>query len=225
VNIDETTYMFSPKVLDRANVIEIHADETALEASLRDKEALVGEAVKKDYGISFLEAARAIQSVLDHDKVPKLPETVREAAADHLMALFRIMKRGRGEYGFRTGKEVKAYLRTAHFLAGPEAGDREAWVADQEWLKALDAQILQKILPKLHGSRSRLAPLLGALATYCATGLEKHAMEHFPKDGAPPERGLKEAGGTGALKFPKSHEKLKRMIEVLIEEQFVSFIC
>lgn len=225
VNIDETTYMFSPKVLDRANVIEIHAAEKEIEGFLKGTGAAGGEAEAKDYGIPFLEAAQVIQGDAPHDKVPGLPDAVRDAAADHLLALFRIMKRGRGEYGFRTGKEVMAYLRAAHFLAGPDAAARSEWVTGEIWLDALDAQILQKILPKLHGSRSRLAPLLGALATYCATGLEKHAMEHFPADSTPAERGLKEAGGTGALKFPKSHEKLKRMIDVLVEEQFVSFIC
>lgn len=233
VNIDETTYMFSPKVLDRANVIEIHTEKTAMENFLKDvKSDDTGEAAK-DYRISFLEAARVIQAEGENEHVPTLPISVRDAAAKHLMALFRIMARGRAEFGFRTGKEVKAYLRTAHFLAGPEPADRAAWAkipqnADEKnghWIKALDAQILQKILPKLHGSRTRLAPLLGALATYCATGEEKYAMEHFPEDGAIPKRGLKDAGGAAPLKFPDSYKKLERMIEVLVEEQFVSFIC
>ena len=79
--------------------------------------------------------------------VPLLPPTVRDAAVDHLMALFRIMKSGRGEYGFRTGKEVMAYLRTAHFLAGPDEAARTTWATGKNWQDALDAQILQKILP------------------------------------------------------------------------------
>lgn len=225
VNIDETTYMFSPKVLDRANVIEIHAEATALENFLRGIESGGGGPEAKDYGISFLEAAHVIQMEEEHPQVPPLPATVRDAAADRLMSLFRIMKRGRGEYGFRTGKEVIAYLRTAHFLAGPEPTGRTAWAAGGSWHEALDAQILQKILPKLHGSRSRLAPLLGALATYCATGDEDDAMKHFPQDGAAAKRSLQDARGLTELKFKNSYEKLERMIDVLVEEQFVSFIC
>jgi 5-methylcytosine-specific restriction protein B len=233
VNIDETTYMFSPKVLDRANVIEIHAGETQMENFLKGIDADDTGEEAKDYGISFLDAARAIQTEEENDHVPPLPSTVRDVASDHLMALFRIMARGRTEYGFRTGKEVKAYLRTAHFLAGPEPAAREAWSKigttespeNGDWIKALDAQILQKILPKLHGSRTRLAPLLGALATYCATGEETYAMEHFPDDGAMAKRVLKDATGASSQKFPESYKKLERMIEVLMEEQFVSFIC
>jgi len=223
VNIDETTYMFSPKVLDRANVIEIHADETALKNVLN---GVPGEAATeaRDFGISFIDAARIIRNEEEDDHLPLLPEVVRMAAADRLLELFRLMKRGRGEFGFRTGREVLAYLRTAHFLT-PEA-ERAAWAAeDGDWLVALDTQILQKILPKLHGSRTRLAALLGALATYCATGLEANALEYFPEGGNSPKRGLNYARNIPNPTFKASYQKLERMIEVLVEEQFVSFIC
>ena len=231
VNIDETTYMFSPKVLDRANVIEIDADETALENFLTKIETSGTDQEGKDYGISFLEAARVVRNGDEKDdRVPQLPDDVCKEATKHLMALFRIMKRGRGEYGFRTGKEVMAYLRTAHFLAGPDVATRKAWAKVSEpngdWVKSLDEQVLQKILPKLHGSRSRLTPLLGALTQYCATGNETYALEHFPgEDGSTAKRGLRDACATSSPVFDKSHEKLKRMISVLVEEQFVSFIC
>ncbi|MEN9842023.1 MAG: hypothetical protein RL376_1823 [Verrucomicrobiota bacterium] len=223
VNIDETTYMFSPKVLDRANVIEIHADPTALAAILRGEES-TAEPEARDYGISFLDAARAIRSEDAHDQVPPLPPAVRDLAAQRLMDLFEIMKRGRGEFGYRTGREVLAYLRTAHFLT--EEAQRAAWAAQGgDWLKALDVQILQKILPKLHGSRTRLAPLLGALAHYCATGAKDTALEYFPAEGNSPKHGLKDARNFPNPKFKESYKKLGRMIDVLVEEQFVSFIC
>jgi len=223
VNIDETTYMFSPKVLDRANVIEVHADPAVLGNFLR---GIGGEAEpeSRDYGVSFLEAALAIRTENEHHDVPLVTSGVSGFAADRLVELFEIMKRGRGEFGFRTGREVLAYLRAAYFLT-PEA-QRTAWsAADGEWIKALDAQILQKILPKLHGSRTRLAPLLGALAQYCATGSKASAMEHFPERGSSAKRGLSDARNIPNPKFEESYKKLERMIEVLVEEQFVSFIC
>lgn len=223
VNIDETTYMFSPKVLDRANVIEIHADPAALANFLK---GIGGEAgtEARNHGVSFLDAARVIRNEDAHGHVPLLAPEFRELAKQRLMELFEIMKRGRGEFGFRTGREVLAYLRTAYFLT-PEV-QRAAWSeAEGDWLKALDAQILQKILPKLHGSRTRLAPLLGALAQYCATGTKADAMEHFPEGGNSPKRGLNDARNIQNLKFKDSYKKLERMIEVLVVEQFVSFIC
>ncbi len=57
-----------------------------------------------------------------------------------------------------------------------------------------DDEILQKILPRLHGSRTRIGPLLGALHKAAAA-------------------------------FPRSFAKVQRMARVVIEEQFVSFIC
>lgn len=227
VNIDETTYMFSPKVLDRANVIEIHAEEKQLENFLKGV-AQVTETEAIDYGITFLDAARIIRNEEAHALVPFLP--VRDLATVRIMELFRIMKRGRGEFGFRTAREVLAYMRTAYFLT-PET-ERAVWATtertnrdDDHWMTALDLQILQKILPKLHGSRTRLSPLLGALAQYCATGQEAYAMEHFPEAGNAPKRSLSDARNAQNPQFPKSYQKLERMIEVLLEEQFVSFIC
>jgi 5-methylcytosine-specific restriction protein B len=223
VNIDETTYMFSPKVLDRANVVEIHANQTALANFLK---GIGGEAGLEapNHGVPFLDAARVIRNEDAHGSVPFLTPECRELAADRLIELFEIMKRGRGEFGFRTGREVLAYLRSAHFLT-PEA-QRTAWSApDGDWLKAFDEQILQKILPKLHGSRTRLAPLLGALAQYCATGTKADAMEHFSEGGNSPKRGLNDARNIQNPKFEESYKKLERMIDVLVEEQFVSFIC
>jgi hypothetical protein len=50
-------------------------------------------------------------------------------------------------------------------------------------------------------------------------------MEHFPEGGNSPKRSLKNANASGTMKFEHSYKKLERMIEVLVEEQFVSFIC
>ncbi len=225
VNIDETTHMFSPKVLDRANVLEILPDAEALDRFLRGGAAAGGEEKEGDFGISFLDLAREIRRERESDpRVPPLPDGVREMAAGRLMELFRILRRGRAEFGFRCGREIMAYLRAVHFLTAEPA--RTAWCSEKGgWLEALDSQILQKILPKLHGGRTRLAPLLGALATYCAGGGEQEAMGHFPEDGALPKRGLKDISGSGNAMFPASHRKLRRMAETLVEEQFASFIC
>jgi 5-methylcytosine-specific restriction protein B len=154
--------------------------------------------------------------------VPSLPEGVRAGVVARLLELHRILARGRGEFGYRTGKEVMAYLRASYFLTA--AGERTVWETGG-WEAALDEQILQKILPKLHGSRSRLGPLLGALARYCASGSEEEAMKHYPAGGRSAVYGLQDVRALEGAKFGRSYRKLARMIEVLVEEQFVSFIC
>jgi hypothetical protein len=50
-------------------------------------------------------------------------------------------------------------------------------------------------------------------------------MEHFPERGSSAKRGLSDARNIPNPKFEESYRKLERMIEVLVEEQFVSFIC
>ena len=63
VNIDETTYMFSPKVLDRANVIEFKPDRNDVLAWFSTTEDTAEAAVAAP-GIaqSFLSLAEEIQS-------------------------------------------------------------------------------------------------------------------------------------------------------------------
>ena len=223
VNIDETTYMFSPKVLDRANVVEMEADGEGLRrVLLGDGEGDDGVGGGEDRGVAFLEVARVIRGGREDVVVPSLPEGVRAGVVARLLELHRILARGRGEFGYRTGKEVMAYLRASYFLTA--AGERTVWETGG-WEAALDEQILQKILPKLHGSRSRLGPLLGALARYCASGSEEEAMKHYPAGGRSAVYGLQDVRALEGAKFGRSYRKLARMIEVLVEEQFVSFIC
>jgi hypothetical protein len=224
VNIDETTYMFSPKVLDRANVVEMQVEGEGMERFLAGAGDDGGEGDAEERGIGFLELAWVIREGDDDSVVPDLPDGVRAEAGKCLMSLFRILGRGRGEFGYRTAREILAYLRSAYFLTAE--GGRAAWAsAGGGWVAAMDEQILQKILPKVHGSRTRLSPLLGALAHYCATGQEDEAMRYFPGDGGVAAMGLRDVPGGGDAKFRRSHAKLTRMIEVLVAEQFVSFIC
>ena len=224
VNVDETTYMFSPKVLDRANVIEIRADNSELESFLKGDAEHRGEPEAVDYGVSFLDAAMELREGRSPGGYPSLPDPIRQEAADKLMQLFRILKKGRFEFGFRTGNEVLNFLRAGWFLAGPEENARNEW-ADEGWKSTFGEQVLQKLLPKLHGSKSRLSPLLGALGTWCATGNETLAMKHFPDDGNIPERSLKDALDEEGREFKAAYEKIVEMIHVLNSDQFVSFIC
>jgi hypothetical protein len=108
--------------------------------------------------------------------------------------------------------------------------DEERIAGKRNWMSDLDDEILQKILPRLHGSRNRLGPLLGALACYLHAGDRKAADDYFPAEGA--ELAAKSIGdaeframGKADALFPRSFAKIKMMSEILVEEQFVSFIC
>lgn len=214
VNIDETTYMFSPKVLDRANVIEFKVEHDGISDFL-DKPGNYPEIKKADDGQAQAFHELGMQT---RDRalacLPKASEgedkKVHDHVQTHLLALFGIMQAGRFEFAYRTAKEVMNYMSVCRHLSE----DKNEWDT-ASWKSDLDDQILQKILPKLHGSIGRVGPLLASLADYCHQGkavdeakVLKMILELDPDD----------------AEFKKSFTKLQSMILTLLDEQFVSFI-
>ncbi|MDF1659800.1 MAG: hypothetical protein P1U58_19460 [Verrucomicrobiales bacterium] len=233
VNVDETTYMFSPKVLDRANVIEFEVGRDSIESFLASPHEYP-EPVKAEEGVAKAFLALAKKARLDPDKggIEALSVAVSEESNEHLVVLFEILKRGRFEFAYRTANEVVRYLRVCRHLAKEESDTALAEWEEVGWKNDLDAQILQKILPKLHGSMGRVGRLLGALSAYCGGATRDGAFAYFPSgangsgitsSGLPLQDALKPVE-TATPVFPKSRKKLETMIEVLLEEQFVSFI-
>lgn len=217
VNIDETTYMFSPKVLDRANVIEFTVSEDEIDNFLKNPKPYQ-EIEPAELGVaeSFLELAIHAQQ----GEIEALKEDCSNLIAGHLLNLFKILKAGRFEFAYRTAKEVNTYLRVCRYLS-PDSGAWDAGANVQgTWKQDLDDQILQKLLPKLHGSMGRIGNLLAELAGYCYTGTLNDTANSQTKihlDAA------LEFDSSEAI-FPKSLQKLQAMIQTLRDEQFVSFI-
>ena len=88
----------------------------------------------------------------------------------------------------------------------------------------MDAQILQKILPKLHGSKRKIGSLLAALAKYCERGILADA-EVLLIDETKAEAYLgTDSGRENAPTFKESYIKLCEMINSVRRDQFVSFI-
>jgi 5-methylcytosine-specific restriction endonuclease McrBC GTP-binding regulatory subunit McrB len=211
VNIDETTYMFSPKVLDRANVIEFKVGAEAIENYLQNPTGYP-EMKRADDGV----AANFLQLSLNArtNALPDLEKGLKTTLNLHLLEIFGIMERGRYEFAYRTLNEVIRYLRVCHEIAE----DKKIWI-DTAWKADLDAQILQKILPKLHGSIGRISDLIVNLADYCHRG-------SLPSENAVGVTKLKDVAGLDASTavFPQSFKKLQTMAATLQTEQFVSFI-
>ena len=84
-----------------------------------------------------------------------------------------------------------------------------------------DDEILQKILPKLSGSKRRIEALLVRLARYCETGVVHKIEDSTPA--AYQSSPVKRADAT-KCKFARSHGKLCDMIDAVRRDQFVSFI-
>ncbi|MGB8167316.1 MAG: EVE domain-containing protein, partial [Chthoniobacteraceae bacterium] len=175
VNVDETTYMFSPKVLDRANVIEFRVGTDAPVGFLKSGGRSIGEIAHAaaGYAEGFLEVSfrarnikgTALALVANPDLSPDDAKDEIEKCRTTIADLFSLMQRRHQEFAFRSMAEILRFLAVTYELKPAT----EAW----NWGAAMDAQILQKVLPKLHGSKRKVGSLLAALAKYCERPCDK----------------------------------------------------
>lgn len=146
VNIDETTYMFSPKVLDRANTIEFRVTLDEMKTYYKESIPLkMDELISKgaEHASSFMQLA-AGEGVKFERKLHK----------ETLVSFFEILHASGAEFGYRTAKEMTELIAYLNHLGMSEN-------------EAYDIAIMQKLLPKLHGSRSKLNKTLPDLITLC----------------------------------------------------------
>ena len=185
INVDETTYMFSPKVLDRANVIEFKIAADEMEDYLGKKVNInlkAGYSACADMAVDFVNKAK---SQVEKDEKNK----------DVLLSFFKELKKVNAEFGYRTVNEISRYL---HFADGDLKDDA-----------AIDTAILQKLLPKLHGSRKKLVPVLTSLWKLCLNdGITKEIDAEF---------------NATDFKYPESAEKIQRMYHAVVDNGFTSF--
>ena len=194
INVDETTYMFSPKVLDRANVIEfkISADEmSSFLENMKDvnPDNIIGKAA--NMAASFVKIA----SNNDLEK--------NEAAVETLKKFFGELKNVNAEFGYRSATEIFRFICQAK-----NNDDTAIKITDDE---ILDAAIVQKLLPKLHGSRKKLDPVLKQLWKLC-----------FKKTDSESELGISSDKLPKAV-FKESADKIWRMYESASANGFTSF--
>lgn len=195
VNIDETTNMFSPKVLDRANTIEFRVTQDEMKNFLDNiKNINMNALTGKGSGMakSFLD--------LSGNKSFESDNEINEA----LIRFFGELKKTGAEFGYRSATEI---LRLVHHLS----------VLDSKLTKAqkIDIAIMQKLLPKLHGSRRKLCPVLETLGGFCFSDSTKVLKEVFEKE----DFDYKDA----RVIYPLSLEKISRMYKGALDHGFASF--
>jgi 5-methylcytosine-specific restriction enzyme B len=181
VNVDETTYLFSPKVLDRAFTFEFRTSATELDPALRRPGAASAAASEHRAVV----AAVAANDDWHHDH----PHSEQEALVEDLRKLHEILTDSGHEFGHRVLYES---LRYAALLGGIGFTSRA---------EVLDRVVLTKLLPKMHGTRSRLEKPLADLLDFAQGS----------------------GGSTEKPVLPLTASKAGRMLAVLREAQFVSF--
>ena len=176
VNIDETTYMFSPKVLDRANTLELNEVYLDQYKEMKDDFTLVA-------GID-------LEKLFSRPTLPPQHADFLSFAERHgdyhalLVQINELLSRYNMHFGYRVANEIAAYMNNVNSYSSDSA----------EVLGiAFDLQIKQKILPKFSGSAAKLEEPLRAL--------QKLLGDHFVQSRAKIEGMLKQLELTGFASF------------------------
>ena len=190
VNIDETTYMFSPKVLDRANTIEFRVDETNIK-SFFDLPSKIDLSVLESKGAamakSFLEIAK--DNAIEKD----------DEYSDILVKFFNELKKVGAEFGYRTAVEMLLLIKKLNIISS---------ISKKE---SIDIAVMQKLLPKLHGSRSKISKVLDSLILLCL------------KDGQTFSIAKSDEVLDENILYPIAFEKLVRMYKNALDNGFTSY--
>lgn len=195
VNMDETTFPFSKKVLDRANTIEFNKVDLKF-----DFDAVIQENIEnKNYHNDFLksEYLKLIDCSKDREMAAKTIEVVVD--------INNILEKYNYHFGFRVRDEIVFY--TLYALKNE--------IMDFD--KAMDFSIVQKILPKINGSGNEVLDVLIDMynflndTTYNSAGyLEDEELKKIHEK-------AKES------KYKMSSEKLVHMMGRFVRDGFTTF--
>ncbi len=163
VNIDETTHGFSRKVLDRANTFDF--DE--MPEFSRDLAASVSFADTSETAMQrqalFL-ASRTPTVAQAKERLARLNAEFPERALGALQAFNDQLYPYRLHFAYRVRDDILLFLANSF---DAETGDGLLLPdANENFILALDLELLQKVLPKLHGQSDALLPLLTCLQAW-----------------------------------------------------------
>jgi len=162
VNVDETTYAFSPKVLDRAFTIEFHdvlLDDYPPEAKFGSLDWGTVAKIKEDFTRrgKFLGYAK--------DELNEAVKTFKEKEYWHILRqLNEALESYDMHFGYRVVDEIAMFFRNA----------LESWkrgiIKFESEDEIFDLAILMKILPKFHGNRKKIEKPLKEVLKRCLAG-------------------------------------------------------
>jgi hypothetical protein len=194
VNMDETTHAFSRKVLDRANSIEMNEVNLGWDNSQTEKtEALSG--IGNDFlKTEYLSAYELSQE--DKDSI--------KTEIELLIQINEILKRADLHFAYRVRDEIAFYLIL----------NKKYNLMTQ--VRALDFQLVQKILPRIHGSSERIQKILIDL------------LYLLEKDSKPSENKYNNFEAIyddfkDKFKYSRSANKILFMLKRFDEDRFTSF--
>ena len=207
VNVDETTYMFSPKVLDRANTIEF--------PTMAAKEYMNSDFKEFDFkNINYLmnpleDLDVRNMNVYDLKDIFTFINcsegNLWDVLSNELDLFQSILKKINFDFGFRVINEILRFM----FVSWRYEDSPQNW---ENWERYFDAQVKQKILPKLHGSQKAIGQTINELFNACLIERKNNAdarLVDLTKNDC---------------RYYTSAVKLQNMAKILSNQRYVSFI-
>ena len=223
VNIDETTYMFSPKVLDRANVIEFRISKTEMKYYFENRKALKMEELflhkDKNSGGAGQNMGENFYTLSQDKSVIKIPEA--QGDDNVLNMFFDELQIVGSEFGYRSASEIELLITK---LGSKSFVDDKGDPINNN--SKIDIAIMQKLLPKLHGSRKKLVGPLETLAGFCLVRKKDAPMlDEQNKIKTLYQQFISEKRDSAKweIKYSISFEKIERMLKNVIENGFTSY--
>lgn len=198
VNMDETTFPFSKKVLDRANTIEFSYVDLIPDFS--------GEASKQtpvNASNNFLKTEYLYLKQCPADECEEI-----KAICEELQKINEILWKANAHIGYRVRDEIVFYM----------LNNKKADLLQKE--KAFDNEILQKILPRIQGSSSAVRDMLCELFKFCADNYDGYRSDSG-EISKKMFKLLEEEPKT--VKYRKSADKLAYMMRRYEEDGFTSY--
>ena len=193
VNMDETTFPFSRKVLDRANTIEFNYVDLVPDFSGTVESIRLNE--KND----FLKTEYLLLA-----QCPEDAQSNVQQYCNQLEKINKILQTANAHVGYRVRDEICFYMlnnRNAKLMSDDEA---------------LDHEIMQKILPRIQGSGASIKEMLCKLFKDILAG----DYDRQAGDAAGMEKKL---NSNGNIRYPHSAEKVMFMVRRFEEDGFTSY--
>ncbi|MFC2139953.1 McrB family protein [Bacteroidota bacterium] len=193
VNMDETTHSFSRKVLDRANSIEMN-------------EVNLGWVNKAETEINPIEAVdnSFFQTpFLDQLDLSDANKELIKEEMDLLIQVNQILENADLHFAYRVRNEVAFYLIL----------NKEYYLMDST--PAMDFQLVQKILPRIHGSSERVQKVLVDLLNLLeGKDFKSNGFEYAQTEGKIDFE---------TLKYKRASKKILFMLKRFDDDRFTSF--
>ena len=148
--------------------------------------------------------AHMAQNFIKLSKNKSFTNNDREVINKSLINFFGELQKTGAEFGYRSATEILRLINQLDTLNNKLTT-----------LEKLDIAIMQKLLPKLHGSRRKLSPILETLGSFCVKEEIKVIKDVFEKDEF-------DYLNENVL-YPLSLEKISRMYKGTIDNGFASF--